>query len=602
MTATPDRPVDPDLVWGEDGLPRSGLYGDVYFSAEDGLSETRAVFLAGGGLPGAWVGRTHFTVAELGFGTGLNIAALLDLWSRTRPPGGRLTVFTVEAHPVSRQDAARALGRWPELAAVAGPLLDRWPRRARGFHRIELPELAATIDLAVMEAAEALSEWSGRADLWFLDGFSPATNPEMWRQAVLDLVAARSAPGARVATFTVAGAVRRGLAAAGFAVDKRPGFGRKRERLEARLPGEAADRERRPSAAVIGAGIAGAALARAFRARGMEPLMFDPRGPGGGASGNPAALVTPRLDAGFGPTARLFAQAFARAVDLYDATPEAVIAREALLLEQSPRDAARFAKIAAGDVFEAGALVPLDAGETSRRLGEPAPGGVLFRDGRVIEPARVLADWCGGIRAEAVARLVREEGRWTLVGEDGAALASVDIVCLAAGHRTGLLCDPVRLRPVRGQASVVAGVPPPGAVSWGGYVAPTRDGFLFGATFDRDRDDEGLDPADDVRNRATLGEGLPRLAAAIAGRPLSARAGVRAATPDHLPLAGAAPGDAPGLYLLCGLGSRGFSTAPLLAEHVAALATGAVSPLPAGLAAIVAPSRFDARRARPSSS
>ncbi|MFY8140340.1 MAG: tRNA (5-methylaminomethyl-2-thiouridine)(34)-methyltransferase MnmD, partial [Caulobacter sp.] len=204
MTVTPSSPVDPGLVgpglvWDEDGLPRSGLYGDVYFSAEDGLAETRAVFLAGGGLPDAWRGRARFTVAELGFGSGLNIAALLDLWSRERPPGARLHVFSVEAHPMSRQDAARALGRWPELSAVVEPLLAGWPRQARGFHRIDLPGLDAVVDVAILEVAEALTAWSGRADLWFLDGFSPATNPAMWRQEVLDLVAARSAPGARVA-------------------------------------------------------------------------------------------------------------------------------------------------------------------------------------------------------------------------------------------------------------------------------------------------------------------------------------------------------------------------------------------------------------------
>src|SRR5690606_19532900 len=106
-------------------------------------------------------------------------------------------------------------------------------------HRIDLPELGASIDLAVMEAAEALSAWSGPADAWFLDGFSPASNPQMWRDDILDLVARRSSPGARVATFTVAGVVRRGLAERGFSVAKAPGFGRKRERLEAHAPGVA---------------------------------------------------------------------------------------------------------------------------------------------------------------------------------------------------------------------------------------------------------------------------------------------------------------------------------------------------------------------------
>ena len=210
------KPPAPDeqkgaLEWGEDGLPRSRLYGDVYFSAEDGLAETRAVFLAGCGLPEAWAARRRFVVGELGFGTGLNIAALLELWMRTRPDGAQLHIFSIEAHPISAEDARRALARWPELAEVAALLTARWPGRARGVHRIELPEFGAILDLAVIEAGEALAGWSGPADAWFLDGFSPATNPAMWRPEVLQLVADRSAPGARAATFTVAGDVRRGL-------------------------------------------------------------------------------------------------------------------------------------------------------------------------------------------------------------------------------------------------------------------------------------------------------------------------------------------------------------------------------------------------------
>ena len=606
MTVTPPSPpagpIDPDLTWDADGLPRSGLYGDVYFSAEDGLAETRAVFLAGGGLPEAWAGRTRFTVAELGFGTGLNIAALIDLWSRERPVGGRLHIFSVEGHPISRQDAERALGRWPELARVTDLLLARWPRRARGFHRIAFPEFDAVLDLAVMEATDALTAWSGKADLWFLDGFAPSTNPAMWRQAVLDLVAARSAPGARVATFTVAGAVRRGLAQAGFEVDKRPGFGRKRERLEARLPGTPLDGPARPAVAVIGAGIAGASLAQAFRALDAEVSVHDPRGPGGGASGNPAALVTPRLDAGLGPTAALYAQAFAHAVDLYRTVPDAMLGEGALLLEIGPKDAGRFRTVAGSDLFEAGALALRTAAEVEAAVGEPAAPSVDFREALTLAPAAVLAAWTGEVRRERVATLDHAGGRWRLLDAAGAVLGEADIVCIAAGHLAPALSDRLPLQSIRGQASFTVDAASPEAASFGGYVIPTRDGLLFGATFDRDRDDEAVDPADDVRNLALLAKGLPALAARLAGAPLSSRAAIRAATPDRLPLAGPVPGAEDGLFVLGGLGSRGFCVAPLLAAHIAAAATGAPSPLPAVLADLVDPARFERRaRRRPSS-
>ena len=149
-------PGDAPIEWTEDGRPRSSLYGDAYFGADDGLAESRAVFLEGCGLPAAWRGRRNFTVAELGFGTGLNILALLDLWRRERPSGGRLHLFSVEAHLMPREDAARALAAWPELAPLAQILLARWPQARKGFHRIDLPEFGASLDIALMEAGEAL--------------------------------------------------------------------------------------------------------------------------------------------------------------------------------------------------------------------------------------------------------------------------------------------------------------------------------------------------------------------------------------------------------------------------------------------------------------
>jgi len=268
----------PQLIWTEDGSPRSGRFGDVYFSQQDGLAEARAVFLAGCGLPTAWAGHRRFCVAELGFGTGLNIAALLDLWRREGPAEGHLSVFSVEGFPLGREEARRALEAWPELAGVTQALLDVWPKATPGFHRLDLPDFK-------------------RADAWFLDGFAPSTNPEMWSDAVLDGIAARSAPGARAATFTVAGAVRRGLSGRGFSVDKRPGHGRKRERLEARLPGPAADSPRPPSVAVIGAGIAGAALVRAFAALGLRVTVIEAEGSGCRDRRAPC----PGADAGGGP-------------------------------------------------------------------------------------------------------------------------------------------------------------------------------------------------------------------------------------------------------------------------------------------------------------
>ncbi|MDP3855683.1 tRNA (5-methylaminomethyl-2-thiouridine)(34)-methyltransferase MnmD [Phenylobacterium sp.] len=585
------------LVWTDDGLPRSRLYGDVYFSSQDGLAESRAVFLQGCGLPQAWSGRTRFTVAELGFGTGLNILALLDLWRGAAPAGGHLHIFSVEAHPITAGEAARALAAWPELADIAQVLTHAWPGQARGFHRVDLPAFNATLDLAVMEAEPALRAWSGQADAWFLDGFSPALNPQMWREELLALVAQRSAPGARAATFTVAGAVRRGLQAAGFAIDKRPGHGRKRERLEARLPGEMQEATPARQVAVIGAGIAGASAARALRMFGCEPLLIEADGLGAGASGNPSALVTPRLDAGLGPVAELAAQAFGRATALFATIPAAVIARGVLQLAAGERDPDRFATIAGSDLFEPGAVGVLSANQTLERLGEPAPIALDLATALVVEPAIALDAWAGPVLRASVARLEAREDGWALLDAAGDLVAQVQAVILAAGQASVDLRPDLPLRPVRGQASWTDGVAGAPAAAWGGYVLPTRAGLLFGATHDRDDTSLEVRAADHARNLASLSDALPGLAARITRAPLQGRAAVRATTPDRLPLAGPVAG-APGLFALTGFGSRGFSLAPLLAEHVAALALDAPSPLPAHLAALVDPDRFRARAAK----
>lgn len=587
---TDDR--SPRLFWTDDGAPRSGRFGDVYFSREDGLAESRAVFLAGCGLPGAWSGRERFTVAELGFGTGLNIAALLDLWRREKPPGARLQIFSVEGFPLSRTEAARALAAWPELAGAAGALLKVWPEPTPGFHRLDLPALDCIVDLAVGEVGWALSQWSGPADAWFLDGFAPSANPAMWSDAVFDRIAALSAPDARIATFTVAGAVRRGLAERGFVVEKRPGHGRKRERLEARRPGPAATAGA-PSVAIVGAGVAGASLARAFRALGCTPTMVEARGPGAGASGFPAALVTPRLDAGDAGIAALFAQALARAGDVYASVPDAVLADGVLQLEQAPRDARRHARIAEQDIWPAGAMKLVDPAACAERLGEPvAAGGLWMRDAVAIRPAAALEAWLHGtpvIRA-AVQALERAGPGWRLKDAEGETIVEADVIVLAAGWGAAGLLPDLPLSPVAGQADWVEDVSAPPA-AWGGYAAPTATGgLLYGATHDRGRVDPEPSAGAGQANLETLAARLPSLAARVSGAgPAHARAAVRATTPDRLPLAGVVD---QGLFVLGGLGSRGFCAAPLLAEHVAALAIGAPSPLPRDLALRTDPARF----------
>ncbi len=235
---------------------------------------------------------------------------------------------------------------------------------------------------------------------------------------------------------------------------------------------------------------------------------------------------------------------------------------------------------------------------TSARLGEPSPrGGLWIGEGLVVEPAAAIGAWLEDCarREQQVTRLERAGGGWRLIGAGGEHLAEAEIVCLAAGLGARRLLADLPLEPVRGQASFMAAETRPTPAAWGGYVIPTRNGLLFGATHDRGQQDAEVRQQDHRRNLELLARARPRLAAGIDPEALEGRAGIRAATPDRLPLAGAWP-DAGGLYLLAGLGGRGFTLAPLLAEHIAAKALGAPSPLPAPLARLVRPERFNAGR------
>lgn len=209
----------PDLDW-QDGVPVARRFGDPYFSLDGGLAETRHIFLAGNGLPGRF--RDGFRIAELGFGTGLNLLAAVAEWTAAAVPG-RFRYTSFEAFPLDPGQMARALAAFPQVAPLAGSLLDASTAGQRSFRLGP-----AEVEVIGGDARTNLPGWTGQADAWFLDGFAPAKNPELWEPALLAEVARHTAPGGTFATYTAAGHVRRTLASAGFDVTRAPGYGRKR--------------------------------------------------------------------------------------------------------------------------------------------------------------------------------------------------------------------------------------------------------------------------------------------------------------------------------------------------------------------------------------
>ncbi|MCH8488940.1 MAG: FAD-dependent 5-carboxymethylaminomethyl-2-thiouridine(34) oxidoreductase MnmC [Oceanicaulis sp.] len=596
--------------------PQARDHGDMYFQPEDGLAEARAVFLSGARYPERFHGAVNL-VGELGFGTGLNFLALWDNFRRHAPASARLHMVSVEGFPLTRADAGRALAMFPELAPLAEALLDAWPSPHCGPHRRVFDGGRVCLTIHHDTAAAALDEMDLAAESWFLDGFAPAKNPDMWDEGVLARVASMCAPGARAVTFTVAGAVRRGLASAGFDVAKRPGFGRKRERLEAVYGGPPRTPPTGPFApapqidgelAIIGGGIAAASLADAFARRGRQVTVFAEGGWGAGASGAPLGLLTPRLEAADRPHSRALLAAFDFAVQRYRQTGAFEGAGVLRLGE-----AARLQRLA--DALDDDFTWLEDAVVST---GWASPGLLMARAG-TFEPARLLAALGGAaeLRDVRVAALEPDPDGVRLTGEGGADLGAFAAVILAGGAAgRHLMADQLPLEATAGQSAVFdSDRAPVSAAAWGGYAAAMPGGLMLGATHDKGDDPGDADRAE-AALRALAQEGPAGLAQALG--PVRARwGGVRAAAPDRLPVIGPLPdetfstrwaahaqgraaapppepgaGLAPRVFTLTGLGARGVAHAPLLAEALASMLCGEPAPLERAALAALHPARF----------
>lgn len=218
-----------DLTWSEGDMPYSRRFGDYFYSQSDGRAECRHVFLCGNGLPERWEKAGDFTIGELGFGTGLNFLETWRIWRECRADGA-LSFVSFEAFPMTAAQIERALAQWPELSDLAEKLLAHWPS-LNGTPTDWAMDERTTLTVIVGDALDGVRKWRGTADAWYLDGFAPSRNPDMWSAELMQAVADRTKPGGTFASYTAAGWVRRNLQAAGFAVEKTPGHAGKREMI-----------------------------------------------------------------------------------------------------------------------------------------------------------------------------------------------------------------------------------------------------------------------------------------------------------------------------------------------------------------------------------
>ncbi len=645
------------IDWDDQGRPHSRQYDDVYFAKNEGTDETRHVFLDQTGLAQRFANlpaHACLVIGETGFGTGMNFFCAWQLFAEQAPSEARLHFVSVEKYPLEPDDLARAVRLWPELAAFSEPLLAQYVAVHPGFQQFTFDHGRVTLTLLVGDVLEQLPLLDAPVDVWFLDGFAPAKNPDMWTPELFAQLARLSRPGTALGTFTTTGWVRRGLIEAGFRMKKVPGIGKKWEVMSGEYIGPPAPapilapappwyaRPARPEgprqALVIGAGLAGSATAASLAARGWQVSVLERHdAPAREASGNPQGVLYLKLSAhgtalsrmilsGFGYTRRQLGQ-LQRGRD-WDACG-------VLQLAFDDKEAERQGKLA--DAFDSSLLQALTRSEAEAIAGVALPAGGLFypEGGWVHPPALCQAQLQhSNIRVllhQQVLELRRAAGLWQAWdGERLLASAPVVVLAGAAEVRRFEACAQLPLKRIRGQITRLPATPASRAlrtvVCAEGYVAPPRDDeHTLGASFDFHNEDLTPTVNEHQGNLALLDEISPDLAQRLGGAALDAehlqgRAAFRCTSPDYLPIVGPLADPAAfaeayavlgkdarqvpdvacpwldGLYVNSGHGSRGLITAPLSGELIAAWLCGEPLPLPRAVAEACHPNRFALRK------
>lgn len=546
-----------------------------------------------------------FYLAELGFGTGLNFLLTADLFLKKAPPGTRLVYTSIEKHPIPPQDLARIYAHWPDLQPLSSQILAQYPPAIEGFHSLSLMEGRVTLILAFGDVIDALPEISGCFDAWFLDGFAPKKNPEMWQEALFPLIARKTAAGGSFSTFSAAGAMRRAMAAAGFSVSKKKGFGTKWAMTAGRLDKTAAAVAGKTPAPkkeirVLGAGIAGCAVAHALAQKGYKITLIDRHDKvAAETSGNPVAVVYPKLAVDPAPAALFHRHAFflarrtIRALDLASWRECGV-----LHMDTDSETAALHQKIIARNGY------PDDFSryETGRGIFQPMAG--------MLSPV----EFCEKLSAHP--NIKKEFSRDI---ENLPEATAVTVIALGHESKNITPLSWLPLETLRGQVSLAKANPLSSktehVICHEGYFTPAIEGFhCFGATFHKESPgDFSVRPEDHRENLEKLSRHLPSLDLKmedIAG----GRTGYRTTTPDRLPLIGPCPDysafteafsslrrgretavEKPyidNLYISTAFGAHGMTGAILAGEIVACGIAGDPLPIPASLMPYLLPERF----------
>lgn len=589
------------LAFNEQGVPLSAVYGDVYHPVWGALEQAERVFLRGNRLPQRWRARKSFTVCETGFGLGHNFLALWQAWRSDPARADCLHVVSFEAHPFKREDLARLLKRLPESEqALARQLVEAWPALLPGLHRLEFEGGRLTLTLVFGAVEKLARQVDARADAFFLDGFAPRVNPQMWSRSLFGQLVRIANAGATAATWCCAGAVRRALGDAGFLVSKVPGYGGKREMtvatLRSGLGRPLAEPGRPASIMVVGGGIAAAGVAQALTLRGHHVTVLDPvfaAGLGASHRGHLAAGLSPVISRGDDIRARLIRAGVSRSLQRWQGLPEPARPWRCGTLEvpATAAEGVERRRALADLAFPSEWAAWLDKAQASQVAGFGLRQGALwFRDGQRVQPERLLEAlfslpevYC--IAKPAAQLRQNDNGDWMALDTRGAQVATANHVVLAnAGAVAGLLhtlSQPLGLakltamRHIAGQIAYFAEGKAARAraiVAGNGYWLPAVQGLCTaGSTYRPDARTSQLSKEGFAEVTDKAGALLGLSPNDLGNRPNEKEgwAGWRAAVADRLPVIGRIDGTK-GLWLASGYGSRGFTWSALAGDVIAA--------------------------------
>lgn len=610
------------IYFNEQGTPVAQQFDDVYFSNDGGMAETDFVFLKHNHLPERWQhhGAAFFHIGETGFGTGSNF---LLTWQRFRqfrqrhPEAQcqRLYFTSFEKFPLSHADLTQALSSLAGFDSECQALLSDYPVATSGCHRLTFDDGQVMLDLWFGDVLESLPQRDARAaiDAWFLDGFAPSKNPDMWQPELFQQLAKHSKAGTTVATFTAAGLVKRGLQAAGFSVQKVKGFGRKREMLTAVYQEQSTGsihhkQGARQDITIIGGGLAAVCLSLALLRKGCKvTLLCADAELAAGASKNRQGALYPNLHAEPSKPSLIQAASFQFARSYYPKQPFQFAHDWCGVQHQActPQLLKRHGKIA--NHWPDNLVQTLTPQQASLQAGVELPfPAILYPAGGWLSPQQFCQVAGDFLQQQpnftlhlnwSVQQLHAEQGLWSIKSAEQPSITASTLV-LTLGHQTNQLLTGQRLpiTGIRGQVSYIeqaALAPLKTVLCHKGYLTPAWQGLhAVGATFDRSRSDEAIFDQDNDDNLQLVEQSLQQPGWIEHSKVREARTGVRATVPDRLPLFGRWPEQQQYCYVLTGLGARGLLFAPLLAEALACELVAEPSPLPLDWQAALVAERY----------